>query len=166
MVTGMCAGCVFGTEMKTAEGGIRLTKREWLDRGRMLDIEIEALVDEQRAAFEQATQVTGVITDVKVQGSKRNAQESRFARYAEYAQRIEARVEALYQVKREILEAVEGVDDAISRILLFKRYIQFKTWEQVAQEMNYNYYHVIKNMQYRALQMVEVPESGMRKGFV
>jgi len=143
-----------------------LTKREWLDRGRMLDIEIGALVDERQVALEQAMRVTGVITDVKVQSSKKNAAEIKFARYAEYAQRIDMRVEALYKVKREILEAVESVEDAICRILLFKRYIQFKTWEQVAQEMNYNYYHVIKNMQYRALQMVKVPQSAMGKEFV
>lgn len=138
-----------------------MTKKEWLNRAWRLELEIRALEQEKDRAFGRACSTTGQTTDDRVQTSKSNGSESRFASYAEYSMFLDKKIDQLYDVKKEVLDAIAEVDNPVYRALLTDRYINFKKWEQIAVDINYDYYHVIKRLHPRAVAKIKMPPSNV-----
>jgi hypothetical protein len=128
-----------------------MTVKEWLNRGYRIDVEINALLEEQAAAFRRAAGATTGGGE-KVQTSKRNTSEDRLVNYAAYSELIDRRIDELYAIKTEIAEAIGKVDDNTLRTLLTLRYINFETWEQIAVNMHYCRVHITRNLHPKALQ--------------
>lgn len=118
--------------------------KKWLSRGRCLDEEINTLISEQERAFYSACGMTDTETGERVQTSRRNTSEERFISYADYSKMIDARIDELYRVKKEIMEAVNKINDSVLRTVLIKRYICFLTWEEIAVQMHYSYMHICR----------------------
>lgn len=131
-----------------------MTIKEWLNRAHQLDKEIKALLNERNSMFDKATGVNYDTKNEKVQTSIRNTTEDRFVNYAAYSQLIDKRIDKLYAVKLEIISAINKVDDTILRTLLIEKYINFKTWERIASDMNYSYVHVVHNLHPKALNYI------------
>lgn len=110
--------------------------KEWLNRGRKLNSEINSLIKKQQRAFEQACNTTSPLQQDKVQSSKGNTAESNMIRYADYNDKINKKVNELHEVKKEILSAISKLDNKVYKTLLTERYIKFSRWEQVAKSIN------------------------------
>lgn len=110
-----------------------MTAKQWLERGRNLNNEIETLLTAQQRALELACKTSSGSTDDKVQTSRRNTSEDRFISYADYERLINDKIDKLYQVQREITEVIYRVDNSTLRTVLVERYINFNTWEQIAE---------------------------------
>ena len=50
----------------------------------------------------------------------------------------------LVDLKREIRERLEAIEDDDLRLVLQKRYVNFQKWEQIAVDMNYGYQWIHK----------------------
>lgn len=126
-------------------------------RGWEINTEINTLLEEKEKAFSQACSVTAPTDRERVTTTRRNTSEEKFVRYSneDYEKEIDRRIDELYQIKLEILSAIGTVNDSTLRKLLVKRYLQFKTWEQIAVEMNYSYMHVTR-LHGKALQEVKM----------
>lgn len=131
-----------------------MTIKEWLNRGRKLDDEINELLEEQHRAFTKAMATACGGYDEKVQTSKGNATEDRFVNYVSYSELIDRRIDELYAIKQEILSAINKVSDSTLRTLLIKKYIKFYTWERISCDMNYSYVHVVHNLHPKALDVI------------
>lgn len=132
-----------------------MTAKEWLNRGWELDKEINQLLISQERAFSRALKSTAAADGERVQQSRRNSSEDKFISYAEYSAMADKRIDELYEIKKEILAAVNRVKDPTLRTLLIARYINFKTWERIAEEMHYSYVHVVHNLHPRALNEID-----------
>lgn len=116
-----------------------MTVKEWLNRGYKIDQEINALLSEREQAFNLACKATAPpCNNEKVSASVENGNEKRFVKYADYSCLINKRIDELYEIKREILSAISKIDSNTYRSVLTMRYIQFKTWEQIAECMNFS----------------------------
>ena len=111
--------------------------KEWLNRGKCLDNELKELKETAQKAFEDATNTASNICDERVQTSIANNTEKKFILAAHYEAEIVKKIEELYDVKLEILGAIHKLDSCTYRALLLARYINFKTWEQIAEDMGY-----------------------------
>lgn len=131
-----------------------MTVKEWLQRAKKLDEEIDELIKAQEQALTAATSVT-CGTGEKVQTSNVNTSEGKFINYASYSEMIDNRIDELYAIKQEILQAINRVDDTTLRVLLIARYINFKTWEQIAVDLHYSYEWVVKRIHPTALNSVK-----------
>ena len=118
--------------------------KEWLSRARKTDEEINALILEQERALTNATSTVAQSGSEKVQTSNVNTSENKFISYAAYSELIDKRIDRLYEIKKEILENVNKLDDATLRTLLILRYLNFQTWEMIACTMNYGYRHILR----------------------
>lgn len=132
-----------------------MTAKEWLSRGRRLDIEINALLKEQEQALQMATSTVTNIKGERVQTSKRNTAENRFIHYAEYSKTIDERIDELYRIKAEISQMISKVENNTLRQLLTLRYINFETWEKIAEELDYSREWITKALHPRALLAIE-----------
>ena len=134
-----------------------MTTKEWLMRGWEINKEINTLLEEKERAFAFACSVTAPTDHERVTTTRRNTSEDKFVRYSneDYEKEIDRRIDEMYQIKLEILSAIELVNDSTLRKLLIKRYLQFKTWEQIAVEMNYSYMHITR-LHGKALQEIKM----------
>ncbi len=113
-----------------------MSTKEWLSRAWKIDNEITALERELLSAKERMLSVTAHYSDIKVQTSKGNKTEDATLKYIEYKNKLECRIDALYAVKCEIADAISKVDNPTYKTLLTLRYLQFMTWERIAEEMD------------------------------
>lgn len=73
---------------------------------------------------------------------------------------LEDAIDRLFTIQREILETVETVENCNARILLTERYVNFKTWEQIAKDMCYSLRWVYR-MHQRALEQIKSLPAGV-----
>ena len=118
--------------------------KEWLSRARNMDEEINALISEQERALTNATSTVANSGSEKVQTSNVNTSENKFVSYAAYSELIDKRIDRLYEIKKEILENVNKLDDATLRTILILRYLNFQTWEMIACRIYYSYKQVCR----------------------
>lgn len=116
----------------------KMSAKQWLSRGWKLNEEINTLLEEKERAFADACSTTAASSGERVQSSSGNSSERKFIHYADYSKLIDERIDQLYAIKQEISDAIYKVESSTYRTLLVKRYIQFKTWETIADEMNYD----------------------------
>lgn len=125
-----------------------MTTKEWLSRGWRIDREIRELEQAQVEALALATRTTAGTDGERVDGGGDNSSEREMVAYAdkaaEYAVMIDEKIRELVGIKTEIIRAVERVENPTLRAVLMARYVNFKTWEQIAVEMSYSYMHVCR----------------------
>lgn len=64
-------------------------------------------------------------------------------------------IDMLVDLKTEIMQVIKKVDDLELQTLLEQRYLNFRTWEQIAVDMGYNVRHLYR-MHDKALKAVQV----------
>lgn len=96
-----------------------MTSREWLERGFKLNMEIEQL----NLAKENAKELCD------------SAQGEAWKSYREYSKILFRKIDRLLEINKEIVQAISGVDDVLLRTILTARYINCKTWRQIAEDM-------------------------------
>ena len=69
---------------------------------------------------------------------------------------INANIDQLGDLKREMVTAIKSVADPEYQTLLELRYLCFKTWEQIAVEMNYSIQHIYR-LRDKALAQIILP---------
>lgn len=146
-----------------------MTAKEWLNRARLLDVQITALEKEKQWALERATGTTCIpkaepyvipgqtsnYTAMDIQSSSYNSGEARIVDYADYSMRLTAMEYELLKIKSEITEAISQVENGLLRTLLFLRYIRFMPWEKVAEEIGMSARWVRTRMHSKALSEIE-----------
>ena len=118
-----------------------MTTKDWFSRGRRLDAHINTLLEtidrEKQALLRMTANLSGVVVD----GSR---DPHRFDRLAILEDSINAEIDRLYEIKLEILDVIKRLDDMRYREVLTKYYINMKSFEQIAVDMNYSYVHITR----------------------
>lgn len=118
-----------------------MTAKEWLMRGWRIDREITALERTRKETWERLTSMTPTYAGEAVQGE---SDPHKFDRLAELDATINRRIDQLVDTKQEIIDVIAQVPDSRYRTLLTERYTAFKTWEQIAVDMNYTWRWTMK----------------------
>ena len=129
-----------------------MTAKEFLIRARRLQARIDQLEDAKAEVWERSTysaQSSGTASATSGAASRRTET------YSAYVDKIDSERARLVQVKTEILELVNKVPDNTLAALLTAYYINGKTWEQTAVELQYSYRHLVHVLHPRALCEVE-----------
>ncbi len=108
---------------------------EWLSRARGIDREIQWLKREYEKAFLAATSMTASIFGDKVQTTPGNRSEDKMTQTSDYALEIKTQLEEKESIKKEVVAAIDRVGNVEQRLLLRIYYLDGKTWEQVAEEI-------------------------------
>ena len=95
----------------------------------------------------------------RVQSSSNNAPfENRVIQIVDLEHDLESDICRLKNLKIQINKAVEEVPDVDCSMLLSKRYILMKTWEQISDEMNYSVSQ-LHRLHEKALNLFKVPNT-------
>lgn len=115
-----------------------MTVKEFLQKGRKLNFEIQSLKNARKEAYYLATGITQDYSSEKVQTSKGNSSERKFIAYLEYSEKLDIKITELMEYRSKMLELINNLEDSTYRTLLISRYISCNTWERVAEDIEYS----------------------------
>ena len=113
-----------------------MNAKEYLRQAWNIDQRIKDKLDQVARLKEMTMNVTSVISDMP-RNATPNPQkmEDAVLRLAEMESEIDADIGRLVNLKIEIMQTIWRVEDTNCRTLLEMRYINFKSWEEIATAM-------------------------------
>lgn len=135
-----------------------MTAKEYMEQARYLDMQINSKIEQVRTLNELATKVTTVYSDMPHSPNRNTGRmEETIAKIIDLESEIDRDIDASVDLKREIQTVINNIEDEKYRVLLELRYINQKSWEEIANQLGYDlrYTHKIHG---RALQKITVPE--------
>ena len=69
---------------------------------------------------------------------------TKYAKIDEMERKIDGMVDELVDKKEKIIQQIDSMEDEITYIILFARYIEKKTFEVIATEMKYSWRQVVR----------------------
>ena len=132
-----------------------MTAKQFLSQARRIDKRIDNYVEEITQLLTLATKTTPSNAQERVQSSGTGDKVGDGAsKIADLQREMDEWVDELLIKKEEIRKVIEQVDDTDCYDLLYKRYILYKKWEQIAVDKDMTTMGVWK-MHGRALKKVE-----------
>lgn len=112
--------------------------KQWLNRGYKLRETIKMLEKAQMRAYDIVTGTTITLSE-RVQESHGNGTENKLITYADYCKQIDCHKTDLFEILKQITNAIMKVENNVYKNILISRYINFETWEIIAQNIGYSY---------------------------
>ena len=132
--------------------------KEYLSQTYRLDQRIDAKIEQVMSLRNLAAKATSTLSDIAPSGTWNvHRMEDIIMRIIDLENEINADIDSLVALKREIVSTIKSVPNLEYQILLELRYLCFKPWEQIAVEMGYGIDNVFRLHQ-KALKDLEVGE--------
>lgn len=114
--------------------------KQYLSQISRLDRMIKNKISEISQLRELLMSVSAVSVDEKVQTSPNfDKIGSSFCKISEMEHNLNLLIDEYVKKKNEIISQIESIEDEISYEILFARYIEKKTFERIATDINYSF---------------------------
>lgn len=135
-----------------------MTAKEYLSQAYRLDQRIDSKIEQVASLNDLATKCTTTISGMPHNPSRSTSpMADTIDKIIDLQVEINRDIDALVDLKREIVTVIKAVDNPEYQTLLEKRYLCFLHWEQIAVDMNYGIDNIFK-LHKKALACVVVPE--------
>ena len=121
-----------------------MNAKEFLNHARKLNIEVKQLQEAKQESFAFACGTSIDYSAERVQSSSGNNAERKLITYSDFSVMLDERIAELEAYRSEVLAKIELLENATYRTLLIARYINCKTWEQIANDMNFGERHIYR----------------------
>ena len=114
-----------------------MTTKQYLSQARYLDERINTKIDQVKSLHDLATKATSTLSDMPGSPTRNtHSMENIIVKILMLENAINTDIECLVNLRNEINNTINAVDDDDCRLLLEKRYIGMEKWEDIALEMN------------------------------
>lgn len=122
-----------------------MSPKEYLSRYLEADREINAKLDEISQLRAKITGTGISLNPDKVQTSPPSDTMARIVdKIVDMEKEVDEEIDQLREIKREVYQVIFSLSDERYRAVLRRRYINGKTWEQIAVELHYSYKQVCR----------------------
>ena len=136
-----------------------MTPKEYLNQAYWLDRRIDSKLEQLSALKDMATKTTSAMTDDVVSHTRNvHSMQDVIAKIIDMQAEINADIDRLVDLKSEIMHVIKAVRNPEHQTLLELRYLCFKSWEYVAEQMGYNVRHIYR-LHDEAVEQITIPES-------
>lgn len=136
-----------------------MTAKEYLNQAYRLDQRINSKLEQVMSLRELTTKATATMSDMPSGGSRNvYRMQDIIAKIVDLENDINHDIDELVDLKREMVATIKAVSDPECQTLLELRFLCFKTWEQIAVEMDYSIQHIYR-LRDKALKMVIPPSA-------
>ena len=116
-----------------------MTAQEYLSRAYRMEQQVESKLQQIEALRSMAESLTSCIGTEPVSHTRNvTSMQDTVNKIVEEEQALNARIEELVDIKREIADTISRVSNVTYRLILEKRHLCFQMWEQIACDMNYS----------------------------
>lgn len=117
--------------------------KRYLQQIRLYDSHINTKLDELQHLKEMVTRITPTLKDDVVSGSgSQDKLADAVVKIVDLEAEIDREIDRYVNAKQEISSVLDGIVDPDQLQVLHKRYVQYKTFEQIACDMNMTYRNV------------------------
>ena len=136
-----------------------MTAKEYLNQAYWLDRRIDSKLEQLSALRDTATKTTAVM-DGEVVSHTRNVHSLQdvIAKIIDMQEEINGDIDALVDLKRDIMRTIKGVADPEGQTVLELRYLCFKRWEEISVIMNYSVRRIYQ-IHDAAIEKLVIPET-------
>lgn len=132
--------------------------RTYLEQAYRIDQRINSKIEQVASLHNLATKANSTLTDMPGSPNRNiHRMEDIIVKIVDLENDINQDIDMLVDLKTEIMQVIKKVDDLELQTLLEQRYLNFRTWEQIAVDMGYNVRHLYR-MHDKALKAVIVPK--------
>ena len=122
-----------------------MTAKEYLNQAYRLDQRINSKLEQVMSLRELTTKATATMSDMPSGGSRNvYRMQDIIAKIVDLENDINHDIDELVDLKREMVATIKAVSDPECQTLLELRFLCFKTWEQIAVEMDYSIQHIYR----------------------
>lgn len=139
-------------EILTAE---HKEKIKYLSQYRYLNSEIDRKIKYLEDCKNKIYNITGTLSDMPKSGNRNNVIEEGIVNINEIEQTINQDVDRLVDLRTEIENKINSIDDLKLKEILKCRYLDCKTWEEIAYKNRFTWQWVYK-LHERALDLIEI----------
>ena len=117
-----------------------MTTKDYLSQiGRLNRMINNKLIEIQQLRV-MAVNVSAVSNEEKVQSTPNfDKMGATFAKIEEMEEKLDSLIDDFIDKKNHIIAQIDGIDNELSYVILFSRYIERKSLEKIATELNYSY---------------------------
>ena len=134
-----------------------MTAKEYLGQAYRLDQRINSKLEQVMSLRDLTTKATATMSDMPGGGSRNvYRMQDIIEKIIDLEDEINQDIDALVDLKREMVATIKAVADPECQTLLELRYLCFKTWEQIAVDMQYSTRNIYK-LHDRAIKEIKVP---------
>ncbi len=137
-----------------------MNAKHYLRQGYRLNERIKDKQERLEKYKELAVSVSAIdYSKDRVQGGMNSSSpyENKVIKIVDLEAEIERDIKNLCKLQIEISNAIDAVEDVNCSLILSKRYLLMKTWEQIAEDMNYSVVQ-IHRLHKKALQLIKIPD--------
>lgn len=135
-----------------------MTARQYLGQAYRLDQRINSKLTQLSHLRNNALNITANLKEITVQTSHDNMKmENTILKIMQQEREINDEIDKLVDLKTEVRMVINRVSNIECRLLLELRYLCFRSWEEIAVEMDYSIDYVFK-VHRKALELVKVPD--------
>jgi hypothetical protein len=132
-----------------------MNTKTYLSQARYLDMRIKSKLQQIASLNDLATSCSSVLTGMpRNPNSGGSKMADAVCKMIDLQNELKRDIEALVDLKKDIMNTVRLVADVEQQTLLEKRYLCFLSWEKIAVEMHYSIQHVYR-MHDDALKVVD-----------
>lgn len=132
--------------------------RFYLEQAYRIGQRINCKIEQVSSLHGLATKANSTLTDMPGSPNRNiHRMEDIIVKIVDWENEINQDIDMLVDLKSEIMQVIKKVDDLELQTLLEQRYLNFRTWEQIAVDMGYNVRHLYR-MHDKALKAVIVPK--------
>ena len=130
-----------------------MTAKQYLNRVKILDIKINNKISELSMLKSKSTSLQAVvINEDKVQTSPvTDRLGNDVSEILELEKEIRQEIKRYNNLKHKIINEIHSLNNRLYIEILYKRYVEFKSLEEIAVEMNYSYQWIKSNHGYALL---------------
>ena len=134
-----------------------MTAKEYLGQAYRLDQRINSKLEQVMSLRDLTTKATATMSDMPGGGSRNvYRMQDIIGKIIDLEDEINQDIDALVDLKREMVATIKAVADPECQTLLELRYLCFKTWEQIAVDMQYSTRNIYK-LHDRAIKEIKFP---------
>lgn len=135
-----------------------MNAKEYLSQAYWIDKDINAKLEQAMSLWDIAHKCTSVISDVPPSGSRNvHRLDDIITRIVQLEHELNDEIDSLIDLKEELRTAIAQVPLIEHRLLLELRYLCYRTWEEIAERLNYSTKYVYE-LHLKALEYISVPD--------
>lgn len=127
------------------------TPKEYLRQLRTAEIKIEQKEEELERLKSSLESISTGTDSERVQTTPRDKVSEDVPQMVDLKREIESDIKELLILKNKIINEIQSMDNPVYINILYKRYVQYKSLEEIAVEMSYSYTR-LRHLHGRALQ--------------
>ena len=136
-----------------------MTSKEFLQQIRSADRLIDSKLKQLECLRDETTRTSSMISDMPRSDSPNlQRMESTIVKLLDLEAEINADIDQLVDMKRVARDAINALSNADQRLVLELRYLCYKTWPWIADELGYSISNVYR-LHDNALKNIRLPES-------